>query len=72
MGHGQRDELIPEVLNKLDMMPSQVLIEGTVLEVTLKNNLRYGLKYLIEAGEFSHIHQREALYPPIYLDLVHQ
>ena len=52
---GKEYELISEVLNKLDMMPSQVLIEGTVLEVTLKNNLRYGLKYLIEAGEFQSI-----------------
>ena len=41
------------------MMPSQVLIEGTVLEVTLKNDLRYGLKYLIEAGEFQSIFTRE-------------
>ena len=56
---GKEYELISEVLNKLDMMPSQVLIEGTVLEVTLKNNLRYGLKYLIEAGEFQSIFTRE-------------
>ena len=55
---GKEYELISEVLNKLDMMPSQVLIEGTVLEVTLKNNLRYGLKYLIEAGEFQSIFTR--------------
>ena len=56
---GKEYELISEVLIKLDMMPSQVLIEGTVLEVTLKNDLRYGLKYLIEAGEFQSIFTRE-------------
>ena len=56
---GKEYEIISEVLIKLDMMPSQVLIEGTVLEVTLKNDLRYGLKYLIEAGEFQSIFTRE-------------
>lgn len=49
---GREYELISEVLNKLDIPPLQVLIEGTVLEVTLQNNLRYGLKYLIESGNF--------------------
>ena len=45
-------ELRSEVLNKVDIPPLQVLIEGTVLEVTLQDNLRYGLKYLIESGNF--------------------
>ena len=49
---GREYELISEVLTKLDIPPLQVLIEGTVLEVTLQDNLRYGLKYLIEAGKF--------------------
>ncbi|MBH67377.1 MAG: type II secretion system protein GspD [Rhodospirillaceae bacterium] len=49
---GREYDLISEVLAKLDIAPLQVLIEGTVLEVSLQNNLRYGLKYLIEAGEF--------------------
>ena len=49
---GREYELISEVLNKVDIPPLQVLIEGTVLEVTLQDNLRYGLKYLIESGNF--------------------
>ena len=49
---GREYELISEVLNKVDISPLQVLIEGTVLEVTLQDNLRYGLKYLIESGNF--------------------
>ena len=40
------------MLLKLDIPPLQVLIEGTVLEVTLQDNLRYGFKYLIESGNF--------------------
>ena len=46
-------DLILEVLIKLDITPLQVLIEGTILEVSLKNSLRYGLKYFIETGEFN-------------------
>ena len=49
---GREYELISEVLTKVDISPLQVLIEGTVLEVTLQDNLRYGLKYLIESGNF--------------------
>ncbi|MDG1886019.1 MAG: type II secretion system secretin GspD [Alphaproteobacteria bacterium] len=49
---GREYELISEVLLKLDIPPLQVLIEGTVLEVTLQDNLRYGFKYLIESGNF--------------------
>ena len=49
---GREYELISEVLNKVDISPLQVLIEGTVLELTLQDNLRYGLKYLIESGNF--------------------
>ena len=49
---GREYDLISEVLNKVDIPPLQVWIEGTVLEVTLQDNLRYGLKYLIESGNF--------------------
>lgn len=55
---GREYELISEVLAKLDITPLQVLIEGTVLEVTLQDDLRYGLQYFIETGEFSAIFTR--------------
>ncbi len=46
-------ELIEEVLTKLDITPLQVLIEGTVIEVQLKDALRFGVQYFIEAGDFT-------------------
>jgi len=55
---GREYELISEVLAKLDITPMQVLIEGTVLEVSLRDDLRYGLQYFIETGEFSAIFTR--------------
>ncbi|WP_193187934.1 type II secretion system secretin GspD [Nisaea sediminum] len=55
---GREYELISEVLAKLDITPLQVLIEGTVLEVSLQDDLRYGLQYFIETGEFSTIFTR--------------
>lgn len=55
---GREYELISEVLAKLDITPLQVLIEGTVLEVSLQDDLRYGLQYYIETGEFSALFTR--------------
>ena len=51
-------ELIEEVLTKLDITPLQVLIEGTVIEVQLRDALRYGVQYFIEAGDFTGILSR--------------
>ena len=34
-------------------MPLQVLIEATVAEVTLKNELRYGVEWFLRSGDFS-------------------
>ncbi|MCJ9430033.1 type II secretion system secretin GspD [Kordiimonas marina] len=43
--------VIESALNKLDVMPKQVLIEATLAEVTLNNELRYGLQWHFETGD---------------------
>ena len=42
--------LIRQVLEGIDVPPLQVLIEVTVAEVVLNNNLRYGVQYFIAGG----------------------
>ncbi len=44
---------IEAALNKLDILPLQVLIEATIAEVTLGDDLRYGLQYFFEEGKFT-------------------
>ncbi|MBT6138751.1 MAG: type II secretion system secretin GspD [Rhodospirillaceae bacterium] len=55
---GDEYDLISEVLAKLDIRPLQVLIEGTVIEITLRDQLRYGLQYFIEAGDLTALFTR--------------
>jgi general secretion pathway protein D len=43
-------ELVQDVLDKLDLVPLQVLIEATIFEVTLRDQLRYGFQYLVSNG----------------------
>lgn len=43
-------ELVDEVLAKLDIQPLQVLIEASIFEVTLRDELRYGIQYAISNG----------------------
>lgn len=42
--------LVQDVLNQLDIVPLQVLIEASIVEVTLNNSLRYGLQYFLQSG----------------------
>jgi general secretion pathway protein D len=44
---------IRKALDQLDIVPLQVLIEATVAEVTLKNQLRYGIEWFLQSGDFS-------------------
>ena len=44
---------IRKTLEQLDILPLQVLIEATVAEVTLKNELRYGVEWFLQSGDFS-------------------
>jgi len=43
-------ELIQDVLEKVDLVPLQVLVEATIFEVSLQDQLRYGVQYLISNG----------------------
>ncbi|HSV28396.1 MAG TPA: type II secretion system protein GspD, partial [Candidatus Omnitrophota bacterium] len=42
--------LVEEALQELDKVPMQVLIEATIAEVGLSDELRYGLQWFFEAG----------------------
>lgn len=46
----QEFEMIDEVLAKLDIQPLQVMVEVTIFEVTLNDQLRYGIQYAISNG----------------------
>jgi general secretion pathway protein D len=43
---------ISAALQKLDITPLQVVIDATIAEVTLTNQLQYGLQYYIQSGDF--------------------
>ena len=45
---GNEYRKIERALEKLDIMPLQVLIEATILEVTLEDSLRYGLEWYLD------------------------
>jgi general secretion pathway protein D len=44
---------IRKALEQLDILPLQVLIEATVAEVTLNNELRYGVEWALRSGDFA-------------------
>ena len=46
----QFDTLV-DLIRQLDSAPLQVLVETTILEVTLGDNLRYGVQYAFSTGE---------------------
>jgi general secretion pathway protein D len=41
---------IEAVIRALDVLPLQVLIDATIVEISLRNDLQYGLKWLISSG----------------------
>jgi general secretion pathway protein D len=43
-------ELVRAALEKLDIVPLQVLIEATIAEVTLNDTLKYGLEWFFDVG----------------------
>jgi general secretion pathway protein D len=43
--------MIEQALQKIDIVPLQVLVEATIAEVTLGNDLQYGLQYFFHAHE---------------------
>lgn len=45
--------MVTAAINKLDIVPLQVLIEATIAEVTLNDDMRFGLQWFFQSGEFS-------------------
>jgi general secretion pathway protein D len=43
---------IREAIDRLDILPLQVLIEATIAEVTLSDELRYGVEWFFRTGDF--------------------
>ncbi len=41
----QEYEIIRPIINQLDVMPLQVLVDATIVEVTLTDNLKYGIQW---------------------------
>ncbi len=41
----QEYEIIRPIVNQLDVMPLQVLVDATIVEVTLTDNLKYGIEW---------------------------
>jgi general secretion pathway protein D len=48
----QQYERILPIINQLDVMPLQVLIDATIVEIDLKNDLKYGLQWSFDTGNF--------------------
>lgn len=48
-------KLIEATLRKIDILPLQVLVEATVAEVTLNDNLEYGTQFFFKTGSLSTI-----------------
>ena len=42
--------MLEEAIKKLDVVPLQVLIEASILEVTLRDNLSYGVEWFFKNG----------------------
>lgn len=46
-------EAILPMIQRLDSLPNQVLLEATIAEVTLTDELKFGLRWFFESGNFS-------------------
>jgi general secretion pathway protein D len=51
----QEYEHILPVITQLDAMPLQVLIDATIVEVDLKNDLKYGMQWSFDSGNFHNL-----------------
>jgi general secretion pathway protein D len=51
----QEYERILPIINQLDVMPLQVLIDATIVEVDLKNDLKYGMQWSFDSGNFHNL-----------------
>lgn len=46
-------QLVRQALERLDLVPLQVLIEATIAEVTLNDELKYGIEWFFQSGNNS-------------------
>ncbi|MEN8259783.1 MAG: type II secretion system secretin GspD, partial [Pseudomonadota bacterium] len=56
----QEFEQIMAVVKQLDVMPLQVLIDAAIVEVTLRDQLQYGVQWSVESGSLRAILSRVA------------
>ena len=45
--------IVESALKRIDVRPMQVMLEATIADVTLNNDLRYGVQWFLESGEFN-------------------
>ena len=59
--------IVESALNKLDIVPLQVLIEATILEVALNDELEYGVEWFFRFGDtrFTSRNRGEAAFSPV-------
>ena len=50
LGTGREYAVIEEALRKLDIVPQQIMIEAAITEVTLTDDLRYGVQWNFQSG----------------------
>jgi general secretion pathway protein D len=48
----QKYKTVEALLNRLDIMPVQVLLEASIAEVTLKDDLKYGLEWFLRSNMY--------------------
>ena len=48
----QKYKVVETLLKRLDIMPIQVLLEATVAEITLKDDLKYGLEWFLNSTRY--------------------
>jgi general secretion pathway protein D len=53
-----------EVLEQIDIPPLQVLVEAMIAEVTLNDELRYGIQYFLNSGKANFLFTRNQITPP--------
>ena len=51
----QQFQSVMAVIKQLDVMPLQVLIDAMIIEVTLTDELKYGIEWFIQSGSFTNV-----------------
>jgi len=56
--------LLRDLVGQLDVAPLQVMIEATIIEVSLGDNLRYGVQYALSTGGIGKFENGAAVFTP--------